>query len=78
MESVKRFGNHFYEGGTGLGTFVAIDNVCAWPNLTLLPDGRIAAVLFNQPNHSLTEGRSNAGRGGTNRSTGTKALCITE
>ncbi|TNJ63755.1 exo-alpha-sialidase [Paenibacillus hemerocallicola] len=37
-------------------TYIAIDNVCAWPNLTLLPDGTIAAVLFNKPNHSLAEG----------------------
>lgn len=37
-------------------TYIAIDNVCAWPNLTLLADGTIAAVLFNQPNHSLVEG----------------------
>jgi hypothetical protein len=36
--------------------FVAIDNVCAWPNLKLLPDGRIAAIIFNQPSHARTEG----------------------
>src|SRR5262245_48806151 len=36
--------------------FVAIDNVCAWPNLTLLNDGSIAAVIHNQPSHSQLMG----------------------
>ncbi len=36
--------------------FIAIDNVCAWPNLTLLPDGTIAALIFNNPSHLLAEG----------------------
>lgn len=35
---------------------VAIDNVCAWPNLQLLRDGSIVAVVFNQPNHGFTAG----------------------
>ena len=35
---------------------VAIENVCAWPNLTLLPDNTIAAVIFNQPAHGQGEG----------------------
>lgn len=30
---------------------LAIENVCAWPNLTLLRDGSIAAVIHNQPSH---------------------------
>jgi len=30
---------------------VAIDHVCAWPNLTLLPDGTIIAIIHNQPSH---------------------------
>ena len=30
---------------------VAVDNVCAWPNLTLLPDGAIVATIHNQPSH---------------------------
>lgn len=30
---------------------VAVDNVCAWPNLTVLGDGTIAAVGFNKPRH---------------------------
>jgi len=35
---------------------VAVEEVCAWPNLTLLSDGTIAAVLFNQPTHGTSEG----------------------
>lgn len=36
--------------------YVAVDNVCAWPNLTLLPDGAIVATIFNQPCHGKWEG----------------------
>ena len=36
--------------------FVAIDNVCAWPNLTLLNDGTLTATIFNQPAHGRVEG----------------------
>ena len=36
--------------------FVAIDNVCAWPNLTVLADGTILATIFNQPSHARSEG----------------------
>ena len=36
--------------------YVAIDNVCAWPNLTKLPDGTVAAVIFNQPSHGSVAG----------------------
>jgi hypothetical protein len=39
-----------------LERYIAIDNVCAWPNLTLLPDGDIVATIFNQPCHGLWEG----------------------
>ena len=35
---------------------IAIDNVCAWPNLTVLPDGRIIATIFNQPAHGTVPG----------------------
>ncbi len=35
---------------------VAIENVCAWPNLTLMPDGTIIAVIHNQPSHGGMEG----------------------
>ncbi len=30
---------------------VAVDNVCAWPNLTVLGDGTIVATIHNQPSH---------------------------
>jgi hypothetical protein len=30
---------------------VAVDAVCAWPNLTTLPDGTILATIHNQPSH---------------------------
>ncbi len=36
--------------------YVAIDNVCAWPNLTVMPDGAIVATIFNQPCHGRWEG----------------------
>ena len=36
--------------------YVAIDNVCAWPNLTLLPGGDLVATIFNQPSHGGWEG----------------------
>lgn len=39
-----------------LQRFVAVKNVCAWPNLTLMPDGSITAVLFNQPGHGTMQG----------------------
>lgn len=35
---------------------IAIDNVCAWPNVVKLKDGSLVAVVFNQPNHGRTEG----------------------
>jgi hypothetical protein len=35
---------------------VAAENVCAWPNRTLLGDGTVAAVLHNQPAHGKREG----------------------
>lgn len=36
--------------------YIAIDNVCAWPNLTLMPDGAVVATIFNQPTHGGCEG----------------------
>jgi len=30
--------------------------VCAWPNLTLMPDGTIIAIIHNQPSHGGMEG----------------------
>ena len=38
------------------GRFISIDNVCAWPNLTLLKDGTLTATIFNQPSHGRVEG----------------------
>ena len=39
-----------------LQRIVAVENVCAWPNLTSMPDGTIIAVIHNQPAHGLLEG----------------------
>ena len=36
--------------------YISIDNVCAWPNLTRLPNGDIIATIFNQPTHGGWEG----------------------
>ena len=33
------------------GRFLAVDNVCAWPNLTLMPDGTIVATIYGDPSH---------------------------
>ncbi len=35
---------------------IAIENVCAWPNLTLMPDGTIIAIIHNKPSHGGMEG----------------------
>jgi hypothetical protein len=35
---------------------VAIDGACAWPQLNLLPNGEIAALIWPETNHGLTEG----------------------
>ncbi|MFH1921952.1 MAG: sialidase family protein [Planctomycetota bacterium] len=35
---------------------VVADNVCAWPNLTVLEDGTIVATIFNQPSHGSVAG----------------------
>jgi hypothetical protein len=35
---------------------IAVDNVCAWPNLTVLNDGTIVATIFNQPSHGSVAG----------------------
>ncbi|MFA6543719.1 MAG: sialidase family protein [Limisphaerales bacterium] len=39
-----------------IARYVAVDNVCAWPQLAVLRDGTIAAILHNQPAHGLCEG----------------------
>lgn len=36
--------------------FIAIDNVCAWPCLTLLSDGSINTTIFGQPSHGQIAG----------------------
>lgn len=36
--------------------YIAVDNVCAWPNLTQMKDGLIVALIFNQPTHGGWEG----------------------
>lgn len=36
--------------------FIAIDDKCAWPNLTLLPGGEIAACIFGEPTHGAWQG----------------------
>ncbi len=41
-----------------LERYVAIDDKCAWPNLTLMPDGSIVATIFGEPCHQLWEGSS--------------------
>ncbi|MFC1454328.1 sialidase family protein [Verrucomicrobiota bacterium] len=35
---------------------VVITNVCAWPNLTRLPNGDIVAFIYNQPSHGQMPG----------------------
>ena len=58
--------------------YIAVDNVCAWPNLLLLPDGTILAFIFNQPSHGLMTGdvecwaSVDGGRLWTHRSTSTQ------
>lgn len=48
--------------------FIAIDNVCAWPRITLMPDETIISAIYNQPVHGEWEGdvecwaSSNGGR----------------
>ena len=40
----------------GIRHLVAVKDVCAWPALTLLPDGSINATLFGQPSHGQVAG----------------------
>lgn len=55
--------------------FVAVDNVCAWPRLVRLPNGEIAAAIYNNVEHGMTAGdidlwiSSDGGRLWTKRST---------
>lgn len=41
-----------------LERYVAIDDKCAWPNLSLMPDGTVVAAIFGEPCHQLWEGSS--------------------
>jgi hypothetical protein len=34
-----------------LRRLVAAENVCAWPNLTLMRDGTVIAIIHDQPSH---------------------------
>jgi hypothetical protein len=43
-------------GDLSIERYVSIDNVCAWPNLTKLPDGSIAAIIFGKPSHGQVAG----------------------
>ena len=42
--------------GKPIQPIVAIENVCAWPNLTRLNDGTILATIYNKPSHGLMLG----------------------
>jgi hypothetical protein len=44
------------ENGIKPSPEIAIYNVCAWPNLTELPNGTIIATIFNKPSHGSMEG----------------------
>jgi hypothetical protein len=44
------------QGSRTFERYIAIDGVCAWPNLTRLADGTIIATIFNQPCHGRWEG----------------------
>ena len=37
-------------------SYMAVDNVCAWPNLTVMPDGAIVATIYSLPSHGGGEG----------------------
>jgi len=53
---VLLFGFSFALGAQGPERYIAVDNVCAWPNLTVLPNGDLVAAIFNHPSHGLAEG----------------------
>lgn len=36
--------------------YIAVDGVCAWPRLTLLPNGEISALIWPHPNHGFVQG----------------------
>jgi len=39
-----------------IARYVAVDDVCAWPILTKLPNGVMTAIIHNQPSHGLSAG----------------------
>jgi len=39
-----------------LERYIAIDNACAWPNLTLMPNGDIVMLIWPEPCHGKWEG----------------------
>lgn len=41
---------------TILSRHIGVRDYCAWPNITKLPDGTLAAVIYNKPTHGRTEG----------------------
>ena len=43
-------------GPGGIETRTAIQGICAWPNLQVLADDSLLALVFNQPCHGLWEG----------------------
>jgi len=36
--------------------YIAVDGACAWPRLTLLPNGEISALIWPYPNHGFVQG----------------------
>jgi len=36
--------------------YIAIDAACAWPRLTVLPNGEISALIWPHPNHGFVQG----------------------
>ncbi len=53
-ESTKKYVTNAQ--GARLRPVVAVDNVCAWPNLTVLDGRTIVATIFNQPSHGSVAG----------------------
>ncbi|MBI3922841.1 MAG: exo-alpha-sialidase [Armatimonadetes bacterium] len=45
-----------------LERYIAVDNKCAWPTLTLMPDGAIVATIFGEPCHGTWEGETECWR----------------
>lgn len=56
-----------------IGRHVAAEQYCAWPNVTKLPDGTLAAIIYNQPSHAKLPGEVEcwtSSDGGTWKKTG--------